>query len=98
MSECRTDAWLSAALDPMEFLPHQLVVKVSRELPVTYELNKSVNTEQCKLLLFDALGKHYGQPDCSPLLGDYMGDVCTVLIELLGEFALVCLLYESFSE
>ena len=98
MSECRTDAWLSAALDPMEFLPHQLVVKVSRELPVTYELNKSVNTEQCKLLLFDALGKHYGQPDCSPLLGDYMGAICTVLIELLGEFALVCLLYESFSE
>lgn len=67
-----------------------MVVEVSRELPVTHdELNKSVDIEQCKLLLFDVLGRHYGQSDCSNLLGDHMGDVYTIITEHLGECVLL---------
>lgn len=87
--QCRTDEWLPAALDCIEFLPDQMLVEVSRELPITHdELNKSVDLEQCKLMLFDVLGKHYSRPDCSSLLGDHMGDVYTVITEHLGECVL----------
>ncbi|XP_041966630.1 DEP domain-containing protein 7-like [Alosa sapidissima] len=82
--DSQTDAWLSAALDCIGFLPDQVVVEVSRELPIThYELNKSIDMEQCKLLLFDVLAKHYSQPDYSPLLGDHMGEVYAVITEHL---------------
>ncbi|XP_076128924.1 DEP domain-containing protein 7-like [Alosa pseudoharengus] len=82
--DSQTDAWLSAALDCIGFLPDQVVVEVSRELPITHdELNKSIDMEQCKLLLFDVLAKHYSQPDYSPLLGDHMGDVYAVITEHL---------------
>ncbi|KAL2077718.1 hypothetical protein ACEWY4_027222 [Coilia grayii] len=79
----RTDEWLSAAIDCIGFLSDQVVVEVSRELPITQEkgLSNSLDIKRSKLLLFDALSKHYSHTDRPPLLGDCMGDVYTVIAE-----------------
>ncbi|XP_017562247.1 DEP domain-containing protein 7 isoform X2 [Pygocentrus nattereri] len=96
--DSQKDEWISAALDLLEFLPDQLVVEVSRELP-SFSLENdegdeghgpstSLGVEQCKTLLFDILAKHYGQATVQPLLTSALNDVCTQITELLvnGKF------------
>lgn len=86
----RADVWLSAAIDLLDFLPDQLVVEVSRELPtLSYEEEdgqvRPSGHDECKLLLFHVLDKHYGHMDRKPLLCDSMTDVYTEIMELLGK-------------
>ncbi|XP_051739869.1 DEP domain-containing protein 7 isoform X2 [Ctenopharyngodon idella] len=91
--ESQADVWLSAAIDLLDFLPDQLVVEVSRELPtLSYEEEdgqvRPSGHDECKLLLFHVLDKHYGHMDRKPLLCDSMTDVYTEIMELLvkGKF------------
>ncbi|KAK9952050.1 hypothetical protein ABG768_017910 [Culter alburnus] len=84
----QADVWLSAAIDLLDFLPDQLVVEVSRELPTLSceEEDGQVRPsghDECKLLLFHVLDKHYGHMDRKPLLCDSMADVYTEIMELL---------------
>ncbi|XP_048014898.1 DEP domain-containing protein 7 isoform X2 [Megalobrama amblycephala] len=86
--ESQADVWLSAAIDLLDFLPDQLVVEVSRELPTLSceEEDGQVRPsghDDCKLLLFHVLDKHYGHMDRKPLLCDSMADVYTEIMELL---------------
>ncbi len=82
----RADVWLSAAIDLLDFLPDQLVVEVSRELPkFSCEEEDGQGMEECKLLLFHVLDKHYGHMERKPLLCDSMADVYTEIMELLSE-------------
>ncbi|XP_067235258.1 DEP domain-containing protein 7 [Chanodichthys erythropterus] len=86
--ESQADVWLSAAIDLLDFLPDQLVVEVSRELPTLSceEEDGQVRPsghDECKLLLFHVLDKHYGHMDRKPLLCDSMADVYTEIMELL---------------
>ncbi|XP_042608589.1 DEP domain-containing protein 7 isoform X2 [Cyprinus carpio] len=87
--ESQADVWLSAAIDLLDFLPDQLVVEVSRELPkLSCEEEDGQGLDECKLLLFHVLDKHYGHMERKPLLCDSMADVYTEIMELLmnGKF------------
>uniref|UniRef100_A0A672R9N1 DEP domain containing 7 n=2 Tax=Sinocyclocheilus grahami TaxID=75366 RepID=A0A672R9N1_SINGR len=87
--ESQADVWLSAAIDLLDFLPDQLVVEVSRELPTfSCEEEGGQSMDDCKLLLFHVLDKHYGHMERKPLLCDSMADVYTEIMELLmnGKF------------
>uniref|UniRef100_A0A8C2GNI9 DEP domain-containing protein 7 n=1 Tax=Cyprinus carpio TaxID=7962 RepID=A0A8C2GNI9_CYPCA len=87
--ESQADVWLSAAIDLLDFLPDQLVVEVSRELPkLSCEEEDGQGMDECKLLLFHVLDKHYGHMERKPLLCDSMADVYTEIMELLmnGKF------------
>ena len=42
-------------------------------------------TEQCKLMLYETLLKHYSHPDQPSLLSSHMSDVYTGVTDLLGE-------------
>ncbi|XP_043083280.1 DEP domain-containing protein 7 isoform X2 [Puntigrus tetrazona] len=82
--ESQVDVWLSAAIDLLDFLPDQLVVEVSRELPkFSREEEDGQRMDECKLLLFRVLDKHYGHIERKPLLCDSMEDVYTEIMELL---------------
>lgn len=90
LSPHRSDVWLSAAVDLLDFLPDQLVVEVSRELPSFSCEDESgdgsaLGIDECKFLLFHILDKHYGHVDLKPLLCDGMMDVYIEILELLGE-------------
>ncbi|XP_066525241.1 DEP domain-containing protein 7 isoform X2 [Hoplias malabaricus] len=92
------DEWLSAALDLLDFLPDQLVVEVSRELPSLSLDNDeddeghkhSASIKQCQVLIFELLTKHYGQGNIQPLLTSGLNDVYAQITELLvnGKFEL----------
>nr|XP_055048449.1 DEP domain-containing protein 7 [Misgurnus anguillicaudatus] len=90
--DSQSDVWLSAAIDLLDFLPDQLVVEVSRELPgFSFEDEDGEEgspSDECKLLLFHVLDKHYGHMDFKPLLCDSMLDVYVEIVELLenGKF------------
>ncbi|XP_049330326.1 DEP domain-containing protein 7 [Astyanax mexicanus] len=96
--ESQDDEWLSAALDLLDFLPDQLVVEVSRELPSfsqeDYEEDeghghsRSTGIEKCKALLFDILAKYYGHASTQPLLSSGLNNVYTEITDLLvnGKF------------
>ncbi|XP_016322257.1 DEP domain-containing protein 7-like [Sinocyclocheilus anshuiensis] len=89
LKESQADVWLSAAIDVLDFLPDQLVVEVSRELPkFSCEEEDGQGMDECKLLLFHVLDKHYGHMERKPLLCDSMADVYTEIMELLmnGKF------------
>ncbi|XP_063046798.1 DEP domain-containing protein 7-like [Engraulis encrasicolus] len=77
------DGWWLAAVDCVRFLPDQTVVELSRELPVSK--GDGLDVKQSKRRLFEALAKHYSHSDCSPLLGDSMGDVYTVIAEHIDD-------------
>ncbi|XP_052453787.1 DEP domain-containing protein 7 [Carassius gibelio] len=87
--ESQADVWLWAAIDLLDFLPDQLVVEVSRELPTfSCEEEDGQGMDECKLLLFHVLDKHYGHMEHKPLLCDSMADVYTEIMNLLtnGKF------------
>lgn len=81
---------MSAAIDLLDFLPDQLVVEVSREMP-TFSCEEEDGQvrrsghDECKLLLFHVLEKHYGHMERKPLLCDSMADVYIEIMELIGE-------------
>ncbi|KAF5902418.1 glutamine and serine-rich protein 1, partial [Clarias magur] len=77
-SEAHADAWLSAAVDCLEFLPDQLVVEVSRGLAKCPE-----ETPQYKRLLYSILIQHYGQTDYPPLFTNHVFDIHSGISELL---------------
>lgn len=77
---CSADAWLSAAVDCLEFLPDQLVVEVSRGLAKCPE-----ETAQYKRLLYSILIQHYGQTDYPPLFSNHVFDIHGGISELLGK-------------
>lgn len=79
-SFCSADAWLSAAVDCLEFLPDQLVVEVSRGLAKCPE-----ETAQYKRLLYSILIQHYGQTDYPPLFSNHVFDIHSGTSELLGK-------------
>lgn len=79
-SFCSADAWLSAAVDCLEFLPDQLVVEVSRGLAKCPE-----ETAQYKRLLYSVLIQHYGQTDYPPLFSNHVFDIHSGISELLGK-------------
>ncbi|XP_059392628.1 DEP domain-containing protein 7 [Carassius carassius] len=87
--ESQADVWLWVAIDLLDFLPDQLVVEVSRELPTfSCEEEDGQGMDECKLLLFHVLDKHYGHMEHKPLLCDSMADVYTEIMNLLtnGKF------------
>lgn len=66
------------------------MVEVSREMPSfsCEEEDGQVRPsghDECKLLLFHVLEKHYGHMERKPLLCDSMADVYIEIMELLGE-------------
>lgn len=79
-SFCSADAWLSAAVDCLEFLPDQLVIEVSRGLAKCPE-----ETAQYKRLLYSILIQHYGQTDYPPLFSNHVFDIHSGTSELLGK-------------
>ncbi|XP_057185574.1 DEP domain-containing protein 7 isoform X1 [Triplophysa rosa] len=90
--DSQSDVWLSAAVDLLDFLPDPLVVEVSRELP-SYccededgdeGQGRPSGIDECKLLLFHVLDKHYGHMDFKSLLCDSMVDVYIAIMELLA--------------
>ncbi|XP_042302478.1 DEP domain-containing protein 7 isoform X2 [Sceloporus undulatus] len=74
--DSQTDEWLSAAVDCLEYLPDQMVVDVSRNLP-----DGPNRVEVGKLLLFDTIGRHYNQKK-APLL-KHAPDIHLGIAELL---------------
>uniref|UniRef100_A0A674IPK6 DEP domain-containing protein 7 n=1 Tax=Terrapene triunguis TaxID=2587831 RepID=A0A674IPK6_9SAUR len=75
-SDSQTDEWLSAAIDCLEYLPDQMVVDISRNLP-----SQPDKADTWKLLLFDTIGRYYNQKK-EPLLS-HASDIHTGIAELL---------------
>ncbi|KAH1170546.1 DEP domain-containing protein 7 [Mauremys mutica] len=75
-SDSQTDEWLSAAIDCLEYLPDQMVVDISRNLP-----SQPDKADTWKLLLFDTIGRCYSQKK-EPLLS-HASDIHTGIAELL---------------
>lgn len=76
----RADEWVSAAVDCLEYLPDQIVVDVSRNLPECRDKDRS-----WKLLLFETISKHYNQ-NRVPLVTNPFFDIHSGIAELLGTF------------
>ncbi|XP_075044157.1 DEP domain-containing protein 7 [Mixophyes fleayi] len=76
-SDSQADEWVSAAVDCLEFLPDQMVVDVSRNLPDQQDKDGS-----WKLLLFETISKHYNQ-NRVPLVTNPFFDIHTGIAELL---------------
>ncbi|KAK1159649.1 DEP domain-containing protein 7-like isoform X1 [Acipenser oxyrinchus oxyrinchus] len=76
-SNSQADDWLSALVDVLEFLPDQMVVDASRNLPTCPE-----ETEKCKRLLYDTVVKYYNQ-NREPLLRSNFFDIHTGITEFL---------------
>lgn len=76
----RADEWVSAAVDCLEFLPDQIVVDVSRNLPEQPDKDGS-----WKLLLFETISKYYNH-NRVPLVTNPFFDIHTGIAELLGRF------------
>ncbi|CAN9506992.1 unnamed protein product [Ophioblennius macclurei] len=77
-SEAQADAWMSGAVDCLEFLPDDLVVEVSRGLADCAD-----NLLQCKKLLYKVLAQHYGHMQQPPLLNNHIFDIHSGISELL---------------
>uniref|UniRef100_A0A8D0GXY5 DEP domain-containing protein 7 n=1 Tax=Sphenodon punctatus TaxID=8508 RepID=A0A8D0GXY5_SPHPU len=75
-SESQTDEWLSAAVDCLEYLPDQMVVDVSRNLP-----SQPDKANSWKLMLFETIGQHYNQKK-EPLL-KHASEIHSGIAELL---------------
>uniref|UniRef100_A0A8C5QSW4 DEP domain-containing protein 7 n=1 Tax=Leptobrachium leishanense TaxID=445787 RepID=A0A8C5QSW4_9ANUR len=75
-SDSQADEWVSAAVDCLDFLPDNMVVDVSRNLP---EQNKD---EKWKLCLYETIGKYYGQIR-EPLVTNHFFDIHAGIAELL---------------
>ncbi|CAJ0953505.1 unnamed protein product [Ranitomeya imitator] len=76
-SNSQADEWVSAAVDCLEFLPDQIVVELSRNLPEHQGKDGS-----WKLLLFETLSKYYSQ-NRVPLVTNPFFDIHTGIAELL---------------
>ncbi|XP_018423259.1 PREDICTED: DEP domain-containing protein 7 [Nanorana parkeri] len=76
-SDSQSDEWVSAAVDCLEFLPDQIVVDVSRNLPECPDKDGS-----WKLLLFESISKYYSQ-NRVPLVTNPFFDIHTGIAELL---------------
>ncbi|XP_060622525.2 DEP domain-containing protein 7 [Anolis sagrei] len=74
--DSQADEWLSAAIDCLEYLPDVMVVDVSRSLP-----DGPHRVKVGKLLLFDTIGRYYGQRK-EPLL-KHAPDIHLGIAELL---------------
>ncbi|XP_055505941.1 DEP domain-containing protein 7 [Leucoraja erinacea] len=70
--------WLSAAIGLLEYLPDVTVVEISRNFP-----EPSCDVDQCKMMFFDAIAKHYSQTK-EPLLTNDLFDIHTGVTELIG--------------
>ncbi|XP_069758503.1 DEP domain-containing protein 7 isoform X2 [Narcine bancroftii] len=75
--DSQDDEWLSAAIALLEYLPDITVVEISRNIP-----ESSCDVDQCKMLLFDAITKYYGQSK-EPLLTNDLFDIHTGVAELI---------------
>ncbi|XP_030056503.1 DEP domain-containing protein 7 [Microcaecilia unicolor] len=76
-SDSQADEWISAAVDCLEYLPDQLVVNISRNLPEQPE-----QRDEWKHLLFETISKFYNQ-NKEPLLTKNFFDVHVGIAELL---------------
>ncbi|XP_069821890.1 DEP domain-containing protein 7 [Dendropsophus ebraccatus] len=76
-SDSQADEWVSAAVDCLEFLPDNIVVELSRNLPEHQDKDES-----WKLLLFETLSKYYSQ-NRVPLVTNPFFDIHTGIAELL---------------
>ncbi|XP_077317028.1 DEP domain-containing protein 7 [Lithobates pipiens] len=76
-SDSQADEWISAAVDCLEYLPDQIVVDVSRNLPECPDKDRS-----WKLLLFETISKHYNQ-NRVPLVTNPFFDIHSGIAELL---------------
>lgn len=74
----RTDEWLSAAIDCLEYLPDHMVVDISRNLP-----DQPDKADSWKLLLFENIGRYYSQKK-EPLLS-HASEIHLGIAELLGK-------------
>lgn len=74
----RTDEWLSAAIDCLEYLPDHMVVYISRNLP-----DHPDKADAWKLLLFENIGRYYSQKK-EPLLS-HASEIHLGIAELLGK-------------
>ncbi|XP_077423590.1 DEP domain-containing protein 7-like isoform X3 [Vanacampus margaritifer] len=94
--DSRDDEWLRAALDCLDFLPDQAVVKLSRELPLLFPQDQQSSeqadgknclsesgTAQCKMLMYGILVRHYSNTDRPSLLPEQMTDVYSAITDLL---------------
>ncbi|XP_056134902.1 DEP domain-containing protein 7 isoform X2 [Lampris incognitus] len=77
-SEAQADEWMSAAVDCLEFLPDDLVVKVSRGLA-----GCANEQARCKTQLYAVLSQHYSQLRHPPLLSNHIFDIHSGIAELL---------------
>ncbi|KAM5138599.1 DEP domain-containing protein 7 [Mantella aurantiaca] len=77
-SDSQADEWVSAAVDCLEFLPDQIVVDVSRNLPERPDKDGS----SWKLLLFETISKYYSQ-NRVPLVTNPFFDIHSGIAELL---------------
>ncbi|KAM9302290.1 DEP domain-containing protein 7 [Gastrophryne carolinensis] len=76
-SDAQADEWVSAAVDCLEFLPDQIVVDISRNLPEQPDKDGS-----WKLLLLETISKYYSQ-NRVPLVSNPFFDIHTAIAELL---------------
>ena len=72
--------WLAAALDCLDWLPNSRLVELAQQLPNNRLL---LNTDEVKLLLFNALARHYEQ-EKQPMLSSQLYDVHAAVLRLLG--------------
>nr|XP_033783959.1 DEP domain-containing protein 7 isoform X2 [Geotrypetes seraphini] len=76
-SDSQADEWISAAVDCLEYLPDQMVVDISRNLPEQPE-----QRDEWKCLLFETISKYYNQ-NKEPLLTKNFFDIHIGIAELL---------------
>ncbi|XP_029438768.1 DEP domain-containing protein 7 isoform X2 [Rhinatrema bivittatum] len=76
-NDAQTDEWISAAVDCLEYLPDQMVVNISRNLP-----EQPDRTDEMKRMLFETLSKYYNQTK-APLLTNCFFDIHIGIAELL---------------
>ncbi|XP_063294297.1 DEP domain-containing protein 7 isoform X2 [Pelobates fuscus] len=75
-SDSQADEWVSAAVDCLEFLPDQMVVDVSRNLPEHQDKD-----EKWKLRLFETISRYYQIRE--PLVTNQFFDIHVGIAELL---------------
>uniref|UniRef100_A0A8C4NL95 DEP domain containing 7, paralog a n=1 Tax=Eptatretus burgeri TaxID=7764 RepID=A0A8C4NL95_EPTBU len=73
--------WLAAALDCLDWLPNSRLVELAQQLPNNRLL---LNTDEVKLLLFNALARHYEQ-EKQPLLSSQLYEVHAAVLQLLDK-------------
>ncbi|KAK7891981.1 hypothetical protein WMY93_023944 [Mugilogobius chulae] len=95
--DSQEDEWLCAALDCMDFVSDKSVMDLSKALPRCFSedpngiqrscyeqpLLSSSSLSNYKLLVYEALAKHYSHTDRAPLMPQHMTDIYNAIIELL---------------